>query len=79
VVRVGTSSNHIETETDCGPSVYTGTDNVWINTCQVSGLKASTLYYFGVGGTDAASNFAFSSVNSTDNPNVSTLRFKTTQ
>ena len=78
LVRVGTDPNNITRETDCGPSVYTGTDNLWINTCRVSGLNPSTLYYFGVGGTDAASNFAFSAVDSTNNPNVGTLSFTTT-
>ncbi len=49
-VRVGTNSNNINVETDCGPSIYTGTDNLWTNTCTISGLAPSTLYYFGVGG-----------------------------
>ncbi len=78
LVKVSTNPNNINTETDCGASVYTGTDNVWINTCKVSGLKPATLYYFGVGGTDAASNVAFSAVDSTNNPDVGTLNFSTT-
>jgi len=79
VVKVGTTKNNINTETDCGSSTYTGTDNLWINTCDISNLRSGTLYYFGVGGTDAASNFAFSSVDSTNNPNVDVFRFTTTQ
>ena len=79
VVKVGTTKNNINIETDCGPSVYTGEDNLWINTCNISGLNPSTRYFFGVGGTDAASNFAFSSVDSTNNPNVATFHFTTTQ
>ncbi len=79
VVRVGTSPNNITMETDCGPGVYTGTDNLWINTCSIAGLNPSTQYYFGVGGTDAASNFAFSSVDPTNNLSGDTLNFTTTQ
>ena len=79
VVRVGTDPNNISIETDCGPSVYAGSDNLWINTCQISGLRAGTLYYFGVGGTDVASNFAFSSVDSSQNWSGDTLNFTTTQ
>ncbi len=78
LVKVGTDPNNINTETDCGPSVYTGMDNLWINTCTVSGLSPNTLYYFGVGGTDAASNFAFSAVDPTNNL-AGTLSFATTQ
>jgi hypothetical protein len=59
--------------------VYSGEDNLWINTCNNSNLTPNTLYYFGVGGTDAASNSAFSSVDSTNNPGVATLQFSTTQ
>jgi hypothetical protein len=62
VVKVGTDSNNINIETDCGPGIYTGSDNIWINTCNISGLKPNTQYFFGVGGTDAANNFAFSAV-----------------
>ncbi len=79
LVRVGTDPNNISLETDCGPSIYTGTDNLWINTCHVSGLSPNTLYYFGVGGTDAASNFAFSAVDPTNILNGDTLNFMTTQ
>jgi hypothetical protein len=79
VVKVGINPNNINNETDCGPSVYTGVDNLWINTCSITGLDPSTLYYFGVGGTDAANNFAFSAVDSTNNPSVGTLAFTTTQ
>ena len=79
VVKVGTDPNNINIKTNCGPSVYTGTDNLWINTCHISGLSPSTLYYFGVGGTDVASNFAFSSVDPTNNLQGDTLNFTTTQ
>ena len=79
VVKVGTDPNNIGTETDCGPGVYAGSDNLWVNTCQISGLRASTRYYFGVGGTDVASNFAFSSVDSSKNPSGDILNFTTTQ
>jgi hypothetical protein len=79
VVRVGTDPNNINIETDCGPSVYTNTDNLWINTCHISGLQSSTFYYFGVGGTDAASNFAFSAVDPTNNLYGDWFNFTTTQ
>jgi len=79
VVKVGKSTNNINTQTDCGPSAYTGTDNLWINTCQISDLDPSTRYYFGVGGTDAANNFAFSAVDPTNRLSGDTFNFKTTQ
>jgi len=79
LVKVGTTRNNINIETDCGPSVYTGNDNLWINTCSISGLNPSTRYFFGVGGTDAAGNFAFSSVDPTYNLSGDTLKFTTTQ
>lgn len=79
VVKVGTDPNSINMQTGCGPSFYTGTDNLWINTCNISGLSPSTLYYFGVGGTDAASNYAFSAVDPTNNLQGDFLNFTTTQ
>ena len=79
MVKVGTDKNNINIETDCGPSVYTNEDNLWINTCNVSNLNPNTRYFFGVGGTDAANNFAFSAVDSTNNPNTVTFKFTTTQ
>ncbi len=79
VVKVGTDPNNINIETDCGPSVYTNTDNLWINSCDISGLRPNTRYYFGVGGTDAANNFAFSAVDPTINLQGDTFKFKTTQ
>ena len=78
VVKVGTDPNNINIETDCGPSVYTSTDNLWINTCNISGLTPNTTYFFGVGGTDAANNYAFSSVDPTNNLQGDTLNFMTT-
>jgi hypothetical protein len=78
VVDVGTDPNNINIETDCGPSIYAGSDNLWINTCRISGLSPNTLYYFGVGGKDAASNFAFSAVDPTNNLQGDTLNFTTT-
>ena len=78
-VKVGTSSNHIDVETDCGPSIYTGSDNLWINTCDISGLNPGTRYYFGVGGYDAANNFALSAVDPTNNLSGDWLKFTTTQ
>jgi hypothetical protein len=78
-VRVGTDPNNINLETDCGPSIYAGTDNLWINTCNISGLRASTLYYFGAGGTDAASNFAFSAIDPSDLTGNTKFNFITTQ
>jgi hypothetical protein len=79
LVKVGTDPNNINIETDCGPGVYTGTDNLWVNTCNISGLSSNTLYYFGVGGSDAANNFAFSSVDPTHNLQGDTFNFMTTQ
>ncbi len=79
VVKVGTNPNNINVQTQCGQSVYAGSDNLWINTCHISGLKPSTHYYFGVGGTDAASNFAFSAVDPTKNLMGDYLNFTTTQ
>jgi len=79
VVMVGTDPNNISITTNCGPSVYTNSDNLWINTCNISGLTPNTTYYFGVGGTDAASNYAFSSVDPTNNLGGDTLNFITTQ
>lgn len=79
LVKVGTSPGNISVETDCGPSAYTGEDNLWINTCDISGLNPTTRYYFGVGGTDAAGNFAFSAVDPTVHLSGDTLTFKTTQ
>ena len=79
VVMVGKNSNNINNPTNCGPSVYTGTDNLWINTCDISGLSPATQYYFGVGGTDAASNYAFSAIDPTNNLNGDFLNFTTTQ
>ena len=76
---VGKNSNNINNPTNCGPSVYTGTDNLWINTCDISGLSPATQYYFGVGGTDAASNYAFSAIDPTNNLNGDFLNFTTTQ
>jgi hypothetical protein len=78
VVEAGTDPNNLNMETDCGPSVYTGTDNLWVNTCTISGLQPGTQYYFGVGGTDAASNFAFSGIDPTQNL-LGYLSFITTQ
>jgi hypothetical protein len=79
VVMVGLDPADINVSTNCGSSVYTGTDNLWINTCNISGLTPNTLYYFGVGGTDAASNYAFSAVDITHNLQGDTLNFMTTQ
>ncbi len=79
MVKVGNDPSNLNMETDCGPSIYTGTDNLWINTCVISGLQPETVYYFGVGGTDAASNFAFSSVDPNINLSGDTLNFTTTQ
>ncbi len=79
VVDVGTDPNNLNMETDCGPSVYSGTDNLWVNTCIISGLQPDTVYYFGVGGTDAASNYAFSAIDPTVHLTGDTLKFTTTQ
>ncbi|MFZ0705789.1 MAG: fibronectin type III domain-containing protein [Candidatus Korobacteraceae bacterium] len=79
VVMVGTDPNNINMATNCGPSVYTNNDNVWINTCKISGLSPNTLYYFGAGGTDAANNYAFSAVDPTNNLQGNYLNFTTTQ
>ncbi len=76
LVKVGIYWNNINLQTDCGPRVYTGIDNLWLNTRNLSGLNPDTRHYFGVGGTDTASNLAFSSVDSTNNPTVSTLNVK---
>jgi hypothetical protein len=79
VVKVGTDKNNINIETDCGPGVYSGSDNLWLNTCNISNLNPSTRYYFGVGGYDAANNFAFSAVDTTVHLSGDTLHFTTTQ
>jgi hypothetical protein len=79
VVMVGLDPNDINITTNCGPSIYTNSDNLWINTCTISGLTPNTQYYFGVGGTDAANNYAFSSVDPTYNLQGDTLNFSTTQ
>ena len=79
VVMVGLDPNDINIPTQCGPSVYTNQDNLWINTCAISGLTPNTQYYFGVGGTDAANNYAFSSVDPANNLQGDTLTFTTTQ
>ncbi len=39
VVQVGTDPNNLNMETDCGPSTYTGTDNLWVNNCDISSLQ----------------------------------------
>ena len=79
VVNAGTDPNNLNLTTNCGPSVYTGADNLWINTCDITGLQPSTQYYFGVGGTDAARNYAFSALDPTVNLSGVFLTFTTTQ
>ena len=79
VVMVGLDPNDINVKTNCGASVYTNEDNLWINTCAISGLVPNTQYYFGVGGTDVANNYAFSSVDPTNNLQGDTLKFITMQ
>ncbi len=77
VVQLGTDPNNLNLTSNCGPSTYTGTDNLWTNTCIVSGLQPGTLYYFGVGGTDAAGNFAFSAIDPSVNLQGNYFNFTT--
>jgi hypothetical protein len=60
-VQVGTTSINPPSSFTCAASTYSGLNNLWQNTCTVSGLASHTTYYFSVGGTDAASNSVQSS------------------
>jgi hypothetical protein len=55
-VQVGTTSTVPTGTFICGASTFSGTNNLWQNTCTVTGLTSGTTYYYSVGGTDAASN-----------------------
>lgn len=62
-VGVGLTKGTIGTFTTCplGSTLYNAATSLYKNVCAVLGLTANTTYYFGVGGTDAAGNVAFSS------------------
>lgn len=60
IVKISTSANGTSPQTfTCGSSVFS-LDNLWFNTCTLTGLNPSTHYYFAVGGVDAAGNHALS-------------------
>jgi hypothetical protein len=55
-VQVGTTNTNPTSTFTCAAGTYSGTNNLWQNTCVVSGLASGTTYYYSVGGTDAAGN-----------------------
>jgi hypothetical protein len=55
-VQVGLTQTNPTATFTCGPGTYSGLNNLWENTCTVTGLNPSTTYYYSIGGTDADGN-----------------------